>query len=56
VQASRQARAIGRRHGAIPSGRSNDVPSIEPDHPTVRAGRSYIGYFGYSETKVKLDF
>jgi hypothetical protein len=35
---------------------ANDVPSIETSHPIVRGGRSHISYFGYSETKVKLDF
>jgi repressor LexA len=33
----RHARAVGRRQGAVPSNRSNDVQSIEPDHPMVRA-------------------
>jgi len=51
----RQASAVGRREGARLVA-ANDVPSIETGHPIVRGGRSHISYFGYSETKVKLDF
>jgi len=56
LRAPRQASAVGRRQGAVRSGRNNDFQSIEPDRPMKRATDPTSSNFGYSETKVKLDF